>query len=58
MHLIDADLDVMTTSLGNLPANSKITVTVTYVTELSMEQSNVRFVLPTKKLLDENVTSK
>lgn len=56
-EMTKVEQDTMTTSLGNLPPNSRITITVTYVTELQMEQSNVRFVLPTKRLLDPTTVS-
>ena len=39
--------DVFQTTIGNLRPGSSVTITITYVTELSMEGDQIRFTLPT-----------
>jgi hypothetical protein len=38
--------DVFQTSLGNIPPNAKVTITVTYVSELFQNGNVIRFVAP------------
>ncbi len=39
--------DIFTVNVGNLPARKEAKITVTYLTELTLEGDDLRFILPT-----------